>query len=107
VNDNEDLYKPVQCEYQGFTSIIIRGSLVRAQLDPPSPSYFKASEGEGGFLRQALMPALRKFRIHNRIYQILELSAGALLIIFLNSDISRNGFHAGSNWSILTDNGPG
>jgi hypothetical protein len=34
MNDNEDQYKPIQSEYQGFTSLIIRGSLVRAQLGP-------------------------------------------------------------------------
>jgi len=34
MNDNEDQYKPVYSENQGFTSLIIRGSLVRAQLGP-------------------------------------------------------------------------
>ncbi len=45
MNDNEDQYKPVQSEYQGFTSLIIRGSLVRAQLGPPSPAIALATAG--------------------------------------------------------------
>ena len=34
MKDNEDKYKVKQSEFQGFTSLIIRGSLVRAQLGP-------------------------------------------------------------------------
>lgn len=38
MNDNEDLYKSVQSKYKGFNSLIIRGSLDRAQLGPQNKS---------------------------------------------------------------------
>lgn len=34
MKDNEDPYKVIQSDFQGFLSLIIRGSLDRAQLGP-------------------------------------------------------------------------
>ena len=34
MNDNEDPYKVMESDFQGFTSLIIRESLVRSQLGP-------------------------------------------------------------------------
>ncbi len=45
MNDNEDLYKSEQSRYQVFISLIIRGSLVRSQLGPPSPAIALATAG--------------------------------------------------------------